>query len=212
MTDAVAATGVPEDAYTVEEVSRIERVETLRDRVRPVPGGYQINFLKAADLVTVSYLCTLGFNAIPEGPEHEPNASFVTNSHCSDVEADDAVVQTEYYQPDQDPDGDNMANPENFIATEVHDPAANVSISCPDALPCRWSDAARAEYASDVPFELGEIARTASFDPMRGTLEVDPKKSTFDIVEEQRFAVLGEMANKVGRTTGWTGGRSPVPA
>jgi hypothetical protein len=35
---------------------------------------------------------------------------------------------------------------------------------------------------------------------------VDPKKPTFTIDGEQPFAVLGETAHKVGRTTGWTGG------
>ncbi|HEX9633790.1 MAG TPA: hypothetical protein VGA02_15110, partial [Gemmatimonadales bacterium] len=39
-----------------------------------------------------------------------------------------------------------------------------------------------------------------------GTLEVDAKRPTFTIAGEQPFAVLGETAFKVGRTTGWTGG------
>lgn len=206
MDAAVAEAGVPSDAYVVEVVSPVEPVATLRDRVRPVPGGYQINFLNAADVVTVSFLCTHGFNAIPEGPEHAPNASFVVNSHCTNTEGDGALDETDYYQPLQDPDGDRIANEENFIGVEVDDPVAQVSPDCPDAIPCRWSDAARAEYAGDVPFELGKIARTASFDRFEGTLEVDEKHPTFAIDDEQPFAVLGEFANKVGRTTGWTGG------
>lgn len=206
MTDAVLSAGVPREAFVVNEVAPIEPVTTLRDRVRPVPGGYQINFVNAADVVTVSLICTLGFNAVPEGPEHEPNASFITNSHCSSAEGDGATTGTEYYQPLQDPDGDNLANPENLIGVEVHDPVAKVSPDCPLAIPCRWSDALRVEYDDGVPFELGEIARTAAFDPALGTLEVDPKRSTFQIASEQAFAVLGEMANKMGRTTGWTGG------
>lgn len=206
MRDAVLAAGVPSEAFEVDEVSPIERVTNLRDRVRPVPGGYQINFLKVGDVVTVSLICTLGFNAVPEGPEHEPNPSFITNSHCSNTEGDGAENPAEYYQPLQDPDDDGLAEEKNFIGTEVDDPVAKVTPDCPLAIPCRWSDAARAEYAGDVPFELGEIARTASFDPLRGTLEVDDSNPTFEIKEEQPFAVLGEFANKVGRTTGWTGG------
>lgn len=206
ISSAVATTGIPSDAYVVERVSPIEPVITLRDRVRPTPGGYQINFLNAGGVVGVSLLCTLGFNAIPEGPEHEANPSFITNSHCSIGEADGALVQTEYYQPLQDPDGDRFANEENFFAVEVDDPTAVVSPDCPDGLPCRWADASRAEYAEGVPFELGRIARPAAFDDITGTLEVDPKKSTFEIDGEQPFAVLGETAFKVGRTTGWTGG------
>jgi hypothetical protein len=205
MAAAVADAGVPGDAYVAEQVPAIELRQTLRDRVRPVHGGYQINFLNAGSVVTVSLLCTLGFNAIPEGPEHEPNNSFITNSHCSQGEGE-VLVPTDYYQPLQDPDGDRIANPENFIGTEVDDPAMTVSADCPLLLPCRWSDALRAEYADGVRFELGKIARPAAFDPVQGTLEVDAKKPTFDIVDEQPFAVLGETAMKVGRTTGWTGG------
>lgn len=205
MAAAVAGAGVPSDAYVAEQVSPIEPRQTLRDRVRPVHGGYQINFLNVGGVVGVSLLCTFGFNVIPEGPEHEPNNSFVTNSHCSNGEGEN-LVPTDYYQPLQDPDGDRLANPENFIGTEVDDPSMTVSADCPLALPCRWSDALRAEFAPGVPFELGKIARPAAFDPVEGTLEVDAKKPTFDIVNEQPFAVLGEFANKVGRTTGWTGG------
>ncbi|MGH7483040.1 MAG: hypothetical protein ACRELV_12870 [Longimicrobiales bacterium] len=206
ITAAVAATGVPRDAFVVERVTGYELQATLRDRVRPVHGGYQLNFLNAGGVVTLSLLCTLGFNAIPEGPPHAPNASFITNSHCTGTEGDGAVAPQDYYQPLQDPDGDRLANPENFIGVEVDDPATTISADCPLALPCRWSDAARAEYAADVTFELGRIARPAAFDPVVGTLEVDPKKSTFEITDEQPFAVLGETVYKVGRTTGWTGG------
>lgn len=203
---AVAAAGVPSDAFVVERVSAIAPVATLRDRVRPVAGGYQINFLNAAGVLPgVSLVCTLGFNAIPEGPPHDPNPSFITNSHCSNAEADGAIAATDYYQPLQDPDGDLLVNPEELIGTEAHDPAASVSADCPDFLPCRWADALRVEYADGVPFELGKIARPAVFDPITGTLDVDEKKPTFEIVDEQPFAVLGETAYKVGRTTGWTG-------
>lgn len=74
------------------------------------------------------------------------------------------------------------------------------------AAPRRWSDAARAEYAEGVAFELAKIGRPAAFDQFQGTLDVDQKNPTFEIVDEQPFAVLGETVNKVGRTTGWTGG------
>ncbi|MGH7700600.1 MAG: hypothetical protein ACREMJ_08810 [Gemmatimonadales bacterium] len=201
MAAAVAGAGVPSDAYVVQQVAAVELRNTLQDRVRPVPGGYQINFFATPSAVTL--LCTLGFNAIPEGPPFAPNASFVTNSHCSNTEGDGAANPTNYYQPLR---GGVTFIEENFIGTEADDPAMTVSADCPLALPCRWSDASRAEYAEGVPFELGRIARPAAFDPVQGTLDVDPKRPTFEIVDEQPFAVLGETANKVGRTTGWTGG------
>jgi len=206
MADAVAGTGIPAGAYVVEQVAPIALRHTLRDRVRPVAGGYQINFLNAGGVVGVSLLCTLGFNAIPESPPHAPSASFITNSHCSQSEGDGALNATDYYQPLQDPDGDRLANPENLIGREVDDPAMTISADCPLPLPCRWADAARAEYAAAIPFTLGRIARPAAFDPVLGTLEVDAKRPTFTIAGEQPHAVLGETAFKVGRTTGWTGG------
>lgn len=209
MDAAVAEAGVPSDAYVVEVVPPVEPVATLRDRVRPVPAGYQINFVFLVDgeVVSVGPRCTLGFNAIPEGPEHEPNASFIVNSHCTGLEGDGATGEVRYYQPLQTSlTSVLIEDDENFIGVEVDDPVAQISPDCPDAVPCRWADAARAEYSGDVPFELGEIARPAAFDPIEGTIEVDEKKPSFEIADEQPFAVLGEFANKVGRTTGWTGG------
>ncbi len=219
MTAAVLDAGVPGEAFVVEEVPAVVvrtgaaapalDGHTLQDRVRPVVGGYQINFvffLTLEGVATVGPRCTLGFNAVPEGPEHEPNPSFITNSHCSEPEGDGANVETLYYQPKQEPELTGLTDSENFIGTEADDPAMTVSADCPVLLPCRWSDAARAEYADGVPFDLGKIARPAAFDPVAGTLEVDAKKPTFTIRDEQPLAVLGETVFKVGRTTGWTGG------
>lgn len=224
MAAAVAGAGVPADAFVTEIVAPrraaygirygmpVQESHTLRDEVRPVPGGYQINFINAGGIVGVSLLCTVGFNAITEGPEHEPLNSFVTNAHCSTVQGG-AETPADYYQPLQDPDGDRMVNPELYIATETDDPHFSVNPDCPGivgpepgVLPCRWSDASRAAVDPEVPYELGHIARTLAVDPTLGTLEVDPKKSTFRIVGEQPHPVLGETANKVGRTTGWTQG------
>lgn len=80
--------------------------------------------------------------------------------------------------------------------------------------------AAAAEYAADVPFQLGRIARTTTRyqdtptqpDPVTGdpvrvpVLEVDAANPFFKIGSEQKRSVLGEEVNKVGRTTGWTYG------
>jgi hypothetical protein len=212
---AVAGAGVPGDAFVVEQASPIAlRAHLQTSRVRPVSGGYQINFLNAGGIVGVSLLCTLGFNAISELPPFTPNRSYVTNAHCTGTSGDTALLPMDHYQPLQDSDGDRLVNPENFIGSEVDDPSTTITLDCVDLLegvprlpgPCRWSDAARGEYADGVPFELGKIARPAAFDPVTGTLEVDPTRPTFQIVKEQPFPVLGETVNKVGRTTGWTGG------
>lgn len=204
---AVAAAGVPAQAFTVEVSAPIEQLHTLRDRVRPVAGGYQLNFLDLAGVRTVSYLCTLGFNVVKNGIN-----SFITNSHCTNHQGG-TETPTEYYQPTMDPDGDRLVNRENFIAVEVEDPHYDPVTCATDILPgtvCRYSDAARAQYAANQPFALGRIARTTlGYQDLPATgavLEVDDANPTFRIISESSRSVLGEQAHKVGRTTGWSFG------
>lgn len=192
---AVAAAGVPADAVIVETRSPVEQVVTLRDRVRPVHGGYQINFFPLL-LSPVSLVCTLGFNVIDEGVN-----SFITNSHCTNHQGG-TETPTDYYQPLRG----TLANPDNFIGVEVEDPHYD-AVSCIDELPgavCRYSDAARAEYAAGQAFDLGTLARAAAENT--GTLEVDAANPSFRIQKETKRTVLGETAHKVGRTTGWSSG------
>lgn len=144
--------------------------------------------------------CTLGFNAIPVV---EGTSSFIVNSHCSNVQGG-SETPTDYYQPGRVA---IIPDPDNLIGVEVDDPHYWISPDCPvPGFMCRFSDAARAEYFEGVPFELGRIARPAARDPSLGTLEVDDRKPTFRIVDKQPHSVIGEEANKVGRTTGWTFG------
>ena len=201
--DIMSGLGIPADAVIVQERSPIRAVATLRDDVSPLQGGLQINFLNAAGVVGVSLLCTLGFNAIIDG-----EVSFITNSHCSQVEGGEETP-TDYYQPLQDTDRDRLADPENLIAVEADDPHWSVSLDCPlaPAFQCRWSDAARARYiptvVSDV--KLGRIARTVR--PSTSLTDVELTiDGFFTIKREQARGVAGEIANKVGRTTGWTFG------
>jgi len=57
---------------------------------------------------------------------------------------------------------------------------------------------------------LGVIAKTTG-DPNTGSFTIVPDINThFHIVKENSSAVVGEVVNKVGRTTGWTQG--PVTA
>jgi hypothetical protein len=195
----LAALGIPGAAAIVHERAPIATAATLRDNHDPLVGGLQINFLNTGGVVSVSLLCTLGFNAVIDG-----ESSFITNSHCSNVEGG-SETPTEYYQPLQDPDRDRIANPENLIATEAHDPHWSISLDCfgSPALQCRYSDAARAEYHAGIESSLGRIARTTrpstSLDDV--VLDIDGE---FRIKAEQTRGVVGEIANKVGRTTGWT--------
>lgn len=205
--DVLAQAGVPTAASIVELTAPIERLVTLRDRVRPVHGGYQINFAATDPVNTVSFLCTLGFNVVKNGVN-----SFMTNSHCTNHQGG-TTPGTDYYQPLRDPDGNRIVNPENFIGREVEDPEYDPISCAEDFIPgsvCRYSDAARAEYAANQPFALGRIARTVARyqdRPATGAvLDVDPVNPSFRINGESRRSVLGEEADKVGRTTGWTFG------
>ena len=176
---AVARVGVPSAAVTVEEVEPVKLAATLRDRIRPVVGGLQINF--------PGFLCTLGFNAVRSGQR-----SFITNSHCTEVQGGNDG--TPYWQPTQ------TVSPTQ-IATEVADPAYTKGITgCPAGRRCRRSDAARAAYASGTTSTLGSIARTTGANNRSLTIS-----GNFTITAEGT-ATVGQTVHKVGRTTGWTRG------
>ena len=174
--------GVPEEALAVQDADPISRVATLQDQVRPVVAGLQINF--------PGFLCSIGFNAVSAGQN-----SFVTASHCTTTQG--GVEGTPYSQS-------LASQPNSFIGTEVADPdyvrGKGRNSPCPKGRRCRMSDAARAAYAAGVPFVLGGIAQTSA--PNNGSLVIT---GTLTITAEGG-EVVGDVANKVGRTTGWTAG------
>ncbi len=172
----LARLGVPSEAVIIEEMEPILMLATLRDRVRPLEGGLQINF--------PGFLCTYGFNATRAGV-----AGFVTNSHCTSTQG--GVENTPYWQP--------LQNGDTFIGTETVDPVYTRS-KCPPSLRgriCRYSDSAFAQLAT-TEFSRGFIEQTSGI----GSLTI---VGSFRIVTEAS-AVNGQVINKVGRTTGWTQG------
>jgi hypothetical protein len=175
---AIARLGVSAEAVIVEQTEPIRPEATLRDKVRPVLAGLQINFTQ--------FICTLGFNATKSGQN-----SFVTASHCTTKRS--VVDGTKYYQPLASTSG-------SFIGTEVADPAFFTGGACPSGRKCRYSDAARAAYASGVGFTLGRIEKTSAVNT--GTVTI---AGYFSITSEGGGSV-GNTANKVGRTTGWSKG------
>jgi hypothetical protein len=175
---AVAQLGVPSAALLVEEVEPVRLAATLRQRVRPVVGGLQINF--------PGFLCTHGFNATRSGQR-----SFITNSHCTNTQG--GSEGTPYWQP-----AENVAPAQ--IATEVADPAYTTGGGCPSGRRCRRSDASRARYASGTTSTLGRIARTSGAN--NGSITIT---GNFSITAEGS-ANVGQTVHKVGRTTGWTRG------
>jgi hypothetical protein len=186
--------GIPPAAALIEQRAPFRTVATLRDRVRPLSGGLQINFFPTPPGVSpVTLVCTLGFNAVRFGV-----SSFITNSHCSNVEGGEETP-TDYYQNRQAGGADNL------IGIEVDDPhwTSQLNLDCPPPLACRYSDAIRAQYAPGVSATLGRIARidevTTTLDDTTHTIA-----GSFTIKAERADPVQGEIANKVGRTTGWT--------
>ncbi|HEX9895678.1 MAG TPA: hypothetical protein VGA78_17235 [Gemmatimonadales bacterium] len=179
---ALVRAGIPERALVIDQTEPLLRMATLRDRVRPIVGGLQINF--------PGFLCTLGFNAT-SGTQ----ASFITASHCTDTQGGNDA--TPYWQPLQTVDPVQ-------IGTEVADPAYQRNIAgCPRGRRCRRSDAARVAYAGGIQFTRGQIATTSG--PNNGSLTITGNRTISGEDLRTNFTV-GETLNKTGRTTGWTAG------
>jgi len=200
---ALSGLGIPDDAMVVEVRGPVRQELGLRDKVRPPSGGFQLQFF-VSPVSPVIYLCTLGFNAVQDGVN-----SFITNSHCSNVQGG-ITVRTDYYQAVR---GGLMPDPNNFLAFEVEDPDYTMSAGCPVARFCRYSDASRAQYAAGQVFTLGQIARPAALNTSLTDGDVTPSilvlsdaAPTYRISAEQHVPVLGQPLSKVGRTTGWTHG------
>lgn len=194
--NALALRGVPTGAAVIEQRAGFRTVATLRDRGRPLIGGLQINFfVTPPGLHPGSFLCTLGFNAQRFGV-----SGFITNSHCTNVEGGEETP-TDYYQ------NVRAGGAANFIGTEVDDPhwTSQLNLDCPPPLACRYSDAARVQYAPGVAATLGRIARV---DEITTTLAdtLHTIAGEWRIRGERADPVQGEIVNKTGRTTGWTAG------
>jgi hypothetical protein len=180
----IARLAIPAGAVIVERTAPIRLAATLRNRVRPVRGGLQINFLQ--------FICTLGFNAQRNGVN-----SFITNSHCTETQGGNQG--TRYFQP--------LSSTTNRIGTEAADPGYFAGGVCPVKRRCRYSDAARATYQSGVSFNLARIARTTSRGALLGSITISTSNPFFTITAERANPVAGSQANKIGRTTGWTFGQ-----
>jgi hypothetical protein len=184
---------IPREAVIVEETAPMTSFAvSLRDRVRLIGGGLEIATQKAAG-------CTLGFNARLPG---STGLFFVINSHCTPL----------FGQVDFTPVWQRRTTPLDLLGAEVRDPPG---VPCLRVNPvqvrlCRFSDASLIEYEPDVAItdvRFGSIMRTTSFGQEEGSLEIDLDQPRFFIVAEARFPMMGEVLNKVGRTTGWTQGK-----
>jgi hypothetical protein len=170
--------GIPLKAVDIVETGPIVQMATLRDRVRPLQGGLQINF--------PGFLCTYGFNALRGN-----TAGFVTNSHCTGTQG--GVNHTPYYQPTQSADG-------NTIGAETADPNYSPN-TCPAGMTgkvCRYSDSAFVTL-NTTDYAPGKIAKTSKL----GSTTISGQFT----IAGTGLAVTGTVVNKVGRTSGWSQGR-----
>jgi hypothetical protein len=179
---ALTSLGVSPADYSVEVTQPIGQMATLRDRFRPTQAGSQIHFFL--------FVCTMGFNV-----SHSGGRSFITNSHCTRHQG--GVEGTQYFQPSSSVDP-------TVIATEADDPEYFSGGVCPLGRRCRYSDASRALYSSDVASTQGTILRTTR--PNNRDITV---VGAFEITAQDNATTsfpIGTEVNKVGRTTGWTQG------
>jgi hypothetical protein len=190
---ALAKAGVPREAVTLARMSAIKEVKSLQEGVRPIPGGFQIAF-RSPD-PAFFFICTLGFNVRLPGRNGE---FFVTNSHCSDRPGGDQ--DTKYFQ--------EFPVSSDRIAVEYKDPRfGNPGDLCIyEGFRCRLADALLAKYNANNLEDFGTIARTTFSGQRIGSIRVDRNDPRWHIVTEFGFPFLGEIAHKVGRTSGWTFG------
>lgn len=175
-------TNAPREAVVVAEAEPIRLMVNLRDRVRPIAGGFEVANFKA---------CTLGFNVFREGV-----FGFVTNSHCTSRQG--GVEGTRFYQ-------NYLAAGGGFVGVEVADPDYFTGGECPAGRRCRFSDSSFIQYDAANLGEYGKLARTVSRGTGNGSLEITGKTPRFNI-NARATSVRGKPLNKIGRTTGWTFG------
>ncbi len=170
--------GVDAGAVTIVQTAPVERMVSLRDQRRPMPGGMQIEF--------PGFLCTLGF-VIRQGSTR----GFVTNSHCTNTQGGNQ--NTPYTQGGG-----------STIAREIRDPGYGSISGCPSGRRCRRSDSAMARFNNNSN-TLGQFARIARPTCRNcGNLTIANNGNLrFNITASGNS---GGTLHKVGRTTGWTSG------
>ncbi|MBK8250715.1 MAG: hypothetical protein IPK85_25475 [Gemmatimonadetes bacterium] len=198
VTDAAAATwvqqlaaklGMPDRALVVEAVPPSRTFALLTERVRPVRAGLAITQRDGAG-------CTLGYVVRFVGTAGI-ETGFLTNSHCSDT----------FWGPDQAPQFQVGAGVvADSIGREVRDPAG-FACGWRGKKTCRYSDAAILGLATGNRLS-GAIARPTDLIESPGDAfvphPIDATQPNFTVTSTTFSASVGDVLDKVGRTTGWT--------
>jgi hypothetical protein len=196
------AAGVPRDALDMEIVEPPVMLQHLQLRVRPVYAGFQV-------WPNISFPpCTIGPSVeVDPGYPWQPYPGFLVNAHCtknfplSGVGSDSTL----FYQP--------TSGSPDFIGQEWMEadafPCSYVGLPY-NAYGCRAADASLGKYSSEPPLDsmqvdvLGGIARTDGRNT--GSVDLDSTDPLFQIVSRSGGYIEGDTLEKVGRTTGWSGG------
>lgn len=203
--DILQEKNVPEEAVKIDITGEIKKdissstssSNTLRDKVRPLVGGLEINGYEDVGGQQVAGTCTFSFNIYWQNKRH-----WITNSHCTKQRWDENP-DDDYYQSSL------LDGSDAKIGYEVFDPSGYNF--CGPYAHCRDSDAAILKLQDDVNWNFGKIARTtqaAGPGEGSGSIEIEENNPYFTITDDRDEAdfVTGIPVEKVGRTTGWTYG------
>lgn len=186
----VSSRHVPQEAFAIVQREPLSFAATLRDRVRGVGGGLQIDVA-----VGTGGECTLGYNTIRWTEDFQLEYVFVTNSHCTSIRG--GVESTAFYQS-------TAGQGTHLIGYEIADPHYWSGSPCPLGRRCRYSDSALGRYNSSSDSRGGVIAFTYSRNQFSaGSIQI---ADWMGIQSHNPRPLLNQQMDKVGRTSGWTYG------
>lgn len=183
--------GIPEGAVEFIPFATSTPDATLRDSHRPAESGWEVRAVGET-------ACTLGFVTVSGS-----DTLFVTASHCSSTEY--GLDSTAFEQ--------DVGGPE--IGWEIDDQAMVTGtlsfgggVTC-GGLGCRGSDAQLSQFYDTTRAAHGKIARTTSVSTGQssGSITISTAPSwNIGMTKDISDMLVGMDVDKVGRTTGWTGG------
>jgi hypothetical protein len=191
--DFSRSAGLPDSKVRIERSPQLKFAWNLRDGIRPIKGGLQINNGAGS-------LCTMFGTVFHQGRQAK---GLLTNSHCTTAQF--GVDGTQFYQA-----GGVIGD---FVAREVLDPSPLTSTTnarCPAGADCRLSEVVFAQFDTSTVGIVGSIARTDH--PCFGgvcTLEMlanDPNQSILVSGAGDSDVKVGTRVSKTGWKTGWTVG------
>ena len=191
MLSQVRRLGIPISAVVIEVVEPDLPTATLRDSVRPLPGGMQV-------WTNGQGTCTMTAN----GTHSVYGSGFMTASHCTDVWGG-AADSTDFFQP--------WSFSEN-IGVEVVDAPTYTGSPCPGGRVCMQADVAFIKYNAGSTGEFGAVAQPSAEctsdctdNPILTISSTNPR--WFIYLNNTNSYSTGVGVQKVGRTTGWTSGQ-----